>query len=406
MLHGMPWKRTEHSKPGEELFDMNFGPLYQSAIVRLSALLLVIAVIVGGVTWYERRQDRKLEEALREQASFIRDVIWTDDNTIVLDGDTFGIDHRIESFLFVGTDASGGRRDSSGATHGPMADFLLLMVIDHTADSIGFLQIDRNTVTEVMELDRNGAMINSRDLQICTAHWYGFSPEMSIRNTMDSVCVLLGELPDIDGYFVIGMEDIGRLNHAVNGVEVAIEDDLTGADSALRPGETVLLSDEQAEAFLRARVGLENEENAERMRRQRAFISGFVGKIKQGTLEDPAYGIQVWNALREVAFKNMSANDFSRSAQMLLKGDDKGTRTLAGETVIGDIIGDGLGHEEFYPDESSVREVMLDLFSLTPVDVIGDDEEDPDEEDLDEEDSENESPDEEDSDVYAGDEDE
>ena len=337
-------------------------------IARLVALLLVIAVIVAGVAWFEKREDGKQEKALRELAQTTKDVIWTDDNTIVLEGDTFGFDHRIESFLFVGTDASSKTVDKTGLSYGPMADFLLLMVIDHTNDSVGFLQIDRNTVTEVNELDAAGETINSRDLQICTAHWYGHDAEMSVRNTMDAVCTLLGELQFIDGYFVVSMEDIGRLNHAVGGVEVTITDDLEKADATLRNGETLVLSDDQAEAFLRARYGLENEDNVERMRRQRDFMGGFFSKIKEATLNNPKFGLDLYASLKDVAVTNMTGNDFSRIAQMLLKGEDKGIKTLRGKTIVGDIIGDGLGHEEFYPEEESIREVMVDLYSLVPVD--------------------------------------
>ena len=51
--------------------------------------------------------------------------------------------------------------------------FLLLMVLDHTDDTISYLQIDRNTMVDVpyIGVDGNGEGENFE--QICTASWYG-----------------------------------------------------------------------------------------------------------------------------------------------------------------------------------------------------------------------------------------
>ena len=112
------------------------------------ALLLVISLIIGTIYLMERYENSRQAALLKQQAEQLSNSLWTDENTLVIDGDTFGFDHRMETFLFVGTDLSGGQKVGSGdKTRQPMADFLLLLVLDHTRDSIGFLQIDRNTVT-------------------------------------------------------------------------------------------------------------------------------------------------------------------------------------------------------------------------------------------------------------------
>ena len=73
----------------------------------------------------------------------------------------------------------------------------------------------------------------------------------------------------------------------------------------------------------------------------------------------------------------MNGNDFSRIAQKLLKGENRGFYNIDGETKEGYIIGDGIPHDEFYTDMKSLKKVMIDLFSLTPVEIM---EEDPEEE--------------------------
>ena len=334
-------------------------------ILAVVSLALALLAIFAGSLMIEKEQQRKLESELQAQQQALRESPWTAENTVRFGGSLYGFDHRLETFLFIGTDASGNSDPDD--FRGPMADFLLLMVLDHTANTIGYLEIDRNTVTDVRELTPEGKEVKSRKLQICTAHWYGRSPEMAAENTVYAVRQLLGGLGKIDGYYVMNFADIGRLNHAVGGVEVTVEDEIDQGDPALKKGETLTLSDRQAAYFLQARRGVGEGTNAERMARQRQYMASFFRKVKEKTMENPKFGLELWSMLKDSAVSNMNGNDFSRIAQKLLKGTDQGIRTIPGETVLGYVLQDGVKHEEFYADEDALLGVMRDLFSLVPI---------------------------------------
>ena len=340
----------------------------QRAIAWLVVFIAVIGVLFVGSALIEQKETVKDEARLKQLSSENQGMLWTEDNTLVIDGNTFGFDHRIETFLFIGTDDSGNESGEGEQYRGAMADFLLLMVLDHTEDTIAYLQIDRNTITEVNELDLQGEAVNTRDLQICTAYWYGFNPEMSCENTVQAVRQLLGELGSIDGYYAIKMSEIGTLNHAVGGVEITFEEDLTMVDQSFVIGETVILGDEQAEKFIRARMHVGNEENEVRMDRQRQYMTGLFGKIKRWTQSNPQFGAQLWQMLREIAVTDMNGNEFSRIARKMLKGEEKGFFRLKGEAKLGTLLQDGLEHEEYYTNGDAVTEVMTELFSLVPID--------------------------------------
>lgn len=373
--------------------DMKKSVLNGRTIAAVVIVAALIAAIAGGAVMLERMQQKGQEAELAERGEKLKASMWTDENTVFVDDTLYGFDHRMETFLFVGTDNSGSGDSDPENYRGPMADFLLLMVLDHTKNTIGYIQIDRNTVTEVNEVDFKGNVIETRELQICTAHWYGRNPEMCAENTVDAVKAYLGDLENIDGYFVINMDDIGRLNHTVGGVEVTVEDDLDAGDPALTKGKTLVLDDAQAEYFLRARMNVGEGQNAERMVRQRQYMTSFFEKVKEKTMENPKFGIELWDMLKDVAVSNMNGNDFSRIAQKLLKGENKGIHTIKGETKLGYILEDGVEHEEFYPDAESLRDEMIDMFSLVPIvededtdapdDDLGEDDasEDPDDED-------------------------
>ena len=362
-------------------------------LLSVLTLLLVIAVIFGVITVVERAEESRRSALLQDQAAQLSQSLWTDENTISIDDDTLGFDHRLETFLFVGTDLSGGQPiGSSDLRRQPMADFILLMVLDHTRNSIGYLQIDRNTVTPVNALDEKGAVIGTRPLQICTAHWYGGTPEMAAENLDTAVRHYLGDLENIDGYYVIGMRDIELLNNAVGGVDITLTEDLTDADPAFTEGAALHLTDEQAERYLRARMDLPDATNEARMARQRTYMTALFSSVRQKCLADPQFALTLWNTLRSAAFTNMNGNDFSRIAQKMIKGENQGIRTVEGETVEGFRIGDGIPHEEFTADPDSLKQQLTQLFSLVPVDIPDEDGEGEEEEE-DGEDAEPEDPD-------------
>lgn len=341
----------------------------QKLVKGFAALVLVLAAILAVTMAIEKiSKDRD-----NKHGGDSDDDSYGYDNVLWIGDDVYGYNNRIETFLFIGTDASGNEEGTGEDYRGTMADVLLLMVIDHTNDTYGLLQIDRNTITNVNVTIADGEDKGGLDEQICTAHWYGANPEESAENTVEAVKGLVGDLDDIDGYYVLNMDQIGQLNAAVGGVEVTIEDDMTSIDPAFQKGTTITLSDEQAEEFVRARMALEDDTNASRMRRQRAFMKGFSDKATRKLKEDPNFANDLWDTFEDVAVTDMSGKDISKMAEAVRSNESKGTLTFQGETKIGHVLKDGLEHEEFYPDQDSVVEVLTELFSLEKVEGEEDD---------------------------------
>ncbi len=191
---------------------------------------------------------------------------------IDIDGKIYELSHEMSTYLVMGTDNSGNEEADERKDYvGSMADFMLLLVVDDTDQTYQYIQLNRDTITEVPFLLADGTSYASADIQMCCAHAYGGSKMESCENTEKTVSMFLHGIP-IDGYYALKMDAIPELNHAVGGVTVTIEDDFTAIDPEMKPGATLKLSDEQAYTFVHNRMDIGDGENTSRMRRHRAYI--------------------------------------------------------------------------------------------------------------------------------------
>ena len=271
--------------------------------------------------------------------------------------------HDTESYLFIGTDASGNTETVGEEYRGAMADFLLLAVVDHTDESYGFLQLNRDTMSEITLLQADGSGYASAELQLCTAHWYGGDEKASCENTVEAVSYLLGEVP-IDGYYALDMKAIPKINHEVGGVAVTIEDDFSDSDPTLVQGTTVLLNDEQAYHYIHDRMNVGDGENVSRMRRQKAYMDALGEKVREKQKEDQQFVLRMLQNLQDDSVTDLDLNRLAGSLQEINHYRSTGVHQIEGTTRLGQALGDGLDHTEFYPDEESLKEQMIRLYSL------------------------------------------
>lgn len=278
----------------------------------------------------------------------------------------------VKSYLIMGTDGSGNEEAFGADYQGSMADFLLLVVIDEHKKQYGFLQLNRDTICNVPMLDENNKMYGGREMQLCTAHWYGTDKKKSALNQVEAVEMLLGGI-EIDGYYAISMDYIGEINHVVDGVEVLIEDDYSNMDASLVQGETVTLTDEQAVSFVRGRMGVGDGENTSRMRRQRAYMNAFFKKVMEKNQSDSKFVIKAYDQLSNYATADINMKVVSNLSSQLGEYTSLGLLSPEGKTGVGQALDDGIDHTEFYMDETSLTEIVKQLY---PLELVPEDEED------------------------------
>ncbi len=293
-----------------------------------------------------------------EDFDFGLDEEWLDLNNL-----EYTITDKLKCYLFIGTDHSGNETATDETYKGSMADFLLLLIVNKTDHTYGFIQLNRDTITDVLILDSDGEAIGNSNEQICTAHWYGGSRQQSCLNTIEAVSELLGGL-NIDGYYSVGMDEIAKLNHVIGGVTVKIEDDFSKVDPTLVEGETLTLTDEQAHTYLSSTMDIGEENNESRMRRQRTYMEAASDQVKERIKAEKNFIEDITDTLGESVTTNMNGDDFGEIRDAIKAGEDLGIQVPEGESVIGAKLDDGLEHAEFYVDEADLAEIMTKLCDL------------------------------------------
>ena len=295
------------------------------------------------------------DEVLAKEAAILSDVV-----------DVGGIECRpkrnIRSYLIMGIDDTAAQGD--GYVMGGQCDVLNLLVVDHTNMTYQYLPINRNTLCDVRWYDIDGNDIGTYETQIALAHAVGDGGAFSCENALEAVSNFLGGVK-IQNYIAMNIDSVKTINHLVGGVTVTIEDDFSATDPTLVKGETITLTDQQAETFVRARMSMKDDStNEARMRRQQVFIDALREQLLEKAKEDAEYALEFYERLEPELVTNMNGKAFSRLINGLTECENLGPIEITGS--IGE---DNFGFATFVADRNSVRDAAIAMF-YKPVDVF------------------------------------
>ena len=323
----------------------------------IAAAALIIALLGLGAYLIEKHD--LLDEQFGDTGDWGDDE---DDETLFTFNDADYIsDDRVKAYMFAGTDAGGV--DKGEGFNGDLADFITVLVIDDSTKKYAFFPVNRNTMVDIGIPNESGDIQNFARQQVCTAHWYGRNDEERNYNLKEAVTEAMCGL-NMDGYYVINMKDIGEINDVIGGVTVDIDTDMTKLDPAFKAGATVHLKGDQAESYLRARMDVGEGTNAERMKRQQQYMQNAYTMVAGQLREDPGYINDLYVQLENKSQSEGISDNLSKIANKIVEYDNMGFINFTGETKVGDTIGEGIEHEEFYVDQMSVLDGLKKVMNI------------------------------------------
>ena len=328
---------------------MNRQKWVRAGIIVFAAL----AVLVVGIIILRNNDQAQYKEARGQMSEGFGQL-----KTVEINGKTYREKPAVTTILVCGVDKEQKNEDSEDSfkeyRRGGQADFLLLLAIDHTDKKIHQMQIDRDTMADVITLSIFGKEAGSRVMQICLAHAYGASPEDNAKYTVKAVRNLLGGI-EIDGYYVIDYTGIPALNDALGGVTVHLDFDMTSVNPEWEKGKTITLHGKDAETFVRTRQTIGAGTNEERMVRQGEYMRNAISQMSRRIKADLGFADTLVETLKDLSVTNMTTKRLAEELK-----DVYGYQTLpvdhpAGEYTIGEN-----GLVEFHMEDGAAVKWVLE----------------------------------------------
>ncbi|MGN0246829.1 MAG: LCP family protein [Lachnospiraceae bacterium] len=286
---------------------------------------------------------------------------WQDD-WIRYNGKVYEYNDKLMTFLVMGIDKQGEVSESKSATDGGQADAIFLVVANPDEKKLSLIGINRDTMVDINAVDVYGNQTQATAYaQIAVQHGYGDGKELSCQLMEEAVSNLFYQLP-INGYVSINMDAIPELNDAVGGVSLtAIEDVYTSSNEQTKlvsKGEQIDLQGNDAYCYVRYRNKEEFESARLRLARQKQYLEGFLNQAKIETKKNLTLPVSVYQKLSKYMVTNITVDEISYLATEYVgyDMDENGIYTLEGETKMGE------KHEEFYPDEDALIDLMIQVF--------------------------------------------
>ena len=315
------------------------------------AAAAAITILIVGLVILKQNDDEQYKESRGTMSEGFGQL-----KTVEIGGKKYREKPAVTTILIAGIDKKNAAGNASGSNYreGGQADFLLLLAIDHTDQVIHQLQIDRDTMTDVITLGVFGNETGTRVQQICLAHAFGLTPEDNAKYTVKAVENLLDGI-EINGYYMIDYSGVPALNDALGGVPVKIEFDMTSVNPEWEKGKTVTLHGKDAETFVRTRKTVGAGTNEERMIRQAEYMRSAISRMNNRIKADPGFAEALMEELQSLSVTNMTTKRLAEELREVY-----GYRTLAVDHPAGTYTTGKDGFVEFHMQEGAAVEWVLD----------------------------------------------
>ncbi len=272
---------------------------------------------------------------------------------IYYDGSYYKYKSNIITLLFMGVDREKPFVKNELYGNGGQSDVIILAVIDRDNKKISFISVSRDVMTDIETYDIYGNHISTVKKQLTLQFAYGDGYTESCRMTAEAVSNLFFGVT-IDGYCAMSMGAIAPLNDSVGGVEVTLKSDFTDISPNMKKGATVLLLGDVAYKYLRTRP---EETNAERLERQKNYLSAFSVKLREKIKSNIMFVATVYSSVKNYVLTNFSLSELLYIASETVNMD------MSDEiyTLEGEYVTEG-EHAEFYADKWAMFRLILSLY--------------------------------------------
>lgn len=281
----------------------------------------------------------------------------TQSGQVTWKGKNYSYNENLSTYLFLGVDTEEQVETRQGQADAGQADALFLFVWDRKSDSITVISIPRDTMTEIETFDLEGNSLGTSRDHISLAYAYGDGKGESCRLVQEAVENLFYQLP-IQGYCAMNLDGLSALAEVAGEVEVTVPNDsLKDTELSLQAGETVTLTKDNLETFLRYRDTKTDQSALLRLERQKAFLEACAQKAGANANSDPAYASELYGKMESYLTTNL------RKDKILNLFTEASAEETTQWTVPGTGV-QGTTYDEYEVDDDALYEKILETFYI------------------------------------------
>lgn len=327
--------------------------------IALGIVVLLVAIVVAA--FFLMKQSGKknlnndiLDGLLREDGTHVSG----DYETKVYEGQEYQYKDNVINILCMGLDKEEPMtvRNDADKSMG-QADALFLLSIDLQRKEIRLVAIPRDTMVTLQCYTDDGTYMGEAEGQITLQYAYGDGRSLSATLTAQQVSDIMGGIP-INAYLAINVHSLWELNDVIGGVDVTMDADYTAYNPAFVEGETVHLTGNLLENYLRGRDKRDPDGAYLRMHRMKQYMLAYFETAKEAVKKDMTIPVRLLSYLKDDIETDVTADEamylVTEAISCTFLSEDM--YTLPGENLLIS------NYMEFHLDEAGVEEMVVDLF--------------------------------------------
>lgn len=277
--------------------------------------------------------------------------------TATMNGEKYKYNKNLINFLVLGIDRDTEAVDGGIGSRSGQSDSIFLVTLNPDTKEMEMLTIHRNAIVLLETYDTNDKFSGYAYGQLCLQHAYATNMSTANKRTMKVVSELLYDLP-IHSVSSINLAGVSDLNDAIGGVTLESLETFTMNGYKFTKGQPVTLNGPRAYCYVRYRDLYRKNTAAERMARQKQYMTAMANKTISELKSNPLKVVDVYNVVSKYVVTDLSIDEITYLGSEIAGYTLKGMYSLSGQPS----TDPKWKYERIYLDENMVKQYVIEHF--------------------------------------------
>lgn len=340
----------------------NLKPLWITLIIVATVIVIGVSTVLAISHIGKKAMHDYEDMTISTEAEAIEkvDTLEESGKKIQYNGATYVFNEDVTTVVLTGIDNIRANHIKQIPGGAGQADAVYIAVIDTKNSKVTILGVSRDAMVDVNVQNQSGEFVGTSPMQLCLAYAYGDGKHTSCDNTITSLERLFYGL-EFDTYFSMNYPAFTTIIDDIDGVTLKSNEEFysTYYGRTIHKGEKVTLYGDDALTYVRTRDLSKLDSNNDRMKNHKQFITAFAKKTFEEVKSDPSIIKDWYSEIKKNSTTNLNASKIVYLATTAL-GELDSYKDVEFVNIKGKVKKGECA--EFYVNEDSLMETMIDLF--------------------------------------------